>query len=327
MSLSMLKDDFAYGLGLLREILERATFNAESIEKVREQICSDIKSFWDEPSSFVGQLVRNVIYKGHPYSKDVQGCRDSVMSITRDDIVRCYKKCITPDGMRIAVVGDLEGIDVERRIVDALGSWHGVRAEETAFPPLGNIRPRTIDYPINRDQVVLCIAGLSVSRTDDDFDKLYLFDQIFGSGVLGSMASRLFQLREQSGIFYTVHGGVTVQSNEQPGMVYIKTIVSLDRLEEAQKLLHNTIDTVADSIEDYELQEAKRAVLNALIDNFETNLDTAKSLIFIDKYHFSDDYFDVRAAMLEPITVGEVQQAVRRVLRNDRLITVRVGRV
>jgi predicted Zn-dependent peptidase len=37
-------------------------------EKIREQVLADIKSFWDEPSSFAGQLVRNIIYKGHPYS-------------------------------------------------------------------------------------------------------------------------------------------------------------------------------------------------------------------------------------------------------------------
>ena len=326
-SLSMLKTDFHYGLGLLREILEYANFNPESIEKVREQILSDIKSFWDEPSSFVGQLVRNIIYKGHPYSSDALGCKESIMSITRDDIVDCYKKCITPDGMRIAIVGDLEGIDTEQSMKNALGSWRGNRAEETTFPSLETIKAHEIDYPINRDQIVLCIAGLSVSRTDDDFDRLYLFDQIFGSGVLGSMASRLFQLREQSGLFYTIQGGVTVQSNEQPGMVFIKTIVSLDRLKEAQQLLRELIDTVADSIEEYELQEAKRAILNALVGNFETNFGTAKSFIFLDKYNFSDDYFDVRASMIEPITVNDVQQAVKKVLRNDRLITLRIGRV
>jgi zinc protease len=141
------------------------------------------------------------------------------------------------------------------------------------------------------------------------------------------MASRLFQLREQSGLFYTVQGGVTVQSNEQPGMVFIKTIVSLDRLKEAQQLLHDLIDTVADSIEEYELQEAKRAILNALVGNFETNFGIAKSFIFLDKYNFPDDYFDMRASMLEPITVNDVRQAVKKVLRNDRLITLRVGRV
>jgi len=326
-SLSMLKTDFHYGLGLLREILEHATFNPESIEKVREQILSDIKSFWDEPSSFAGQLVRNIVYKGHPYSRDALGSKESIMSITRDDIIACYKRCITPDGMRIVIVGDIEEINVEQYVKNALNSWLGMRAAEIKFSPLETIRAHEIDYPINRDQVVLCLAGISVSRTDDDFDKLYLFDQILGSGVLGSMASRLFQLREQSGLFYTIQGGVAVQANEQPGMVFIKTIVSLDRLEEAQRLLRDMIDTVADSIEEYELQEAKRAILNALVGNFETNFGIAKSLIFLEKYNLSADYFDMRASLIEPITVSEVQQAVKKVLRNDRLITLRIGRV
>ena len=139
-----------------------------------------------------------------------------------------------------------------------------------------------------------CLVASSVARTDKDFDKLYLFDQIFGSGVLGSMASRLFQLREQSGLFYTIQGSVTVQSNEQPDIAMIKTIVSLDRLAEAEKVINETIDTVPDSLEPYELEEAKRAVLNALINNFETNFGTAKSFIFLDRYNFPADYFDKR---------------------------------
>ena len=171
------------------------------------------------------------------------------------------------------------------------------------------------------------MATLSVTRTDADFDKLYLFDQIFGSGVLGSMASRLFQLREQSGLFYTIQGSVTVQANDQPGIAMVKTIVSLDRLKEAEKLIKETIDTVPDSLQPVELEEAKRALLNALINNFETNFGTAKSFVFLDRYNFPADYFDNRGAMLAPITVDQVRDAAKKILRSNRMVTLRIGRV
>lgn len=325
--MSVLKNDIEYGLNLMLEIFTNATFTQEAIEKVRTQIFADIKSFWDEPSSFAGQFIKKLLYKEHPYSKDILGTAESVTAITRLQLLDCYRSFISPDGMRIAIVGDLDGIQIEQIVNKILGDWLGESVQDIQYPALLPVKKEEIDYPINRDQVVLCLAGLSITRTDKDYDALFLFDQIFGSGVLGSMASRLFQLREQSGLFYTIQGSVTVQSNEQPGIAMIKTIVSLDRLKEAQELIRKTIDTVADSIQPYELEEAKRAVLNALISNFETNYGTAKSFIFLDKYNFPADYFDKRGSMLEPITVHQVRDAVKKILRNDSMITLRIGRV
>jgi zinc protease len=326
-AMSMLKDDFEYGLELLHEILINASFELSAIEKVREQLLADVKSFWDEPTSFAGQLIKNVVYKGHPYSKDALGTAETIATITRQDLIDCYKKTISPDDMRMAIVGDIGCYDVEKIVTEKLGNWQGSSIATIQFPALQQIKEHNINYQINRDQVVLCLASSSVSRLDQDFDKLYLFDQIFGSGVLGSMSSRLFQLREQSGLFYTIQGSVTVQSNDQPGMAMVKTIVSLDRLAEAEKVIKNTIDTVPDSIQPIELEEAKRAVLNALISNFETNFGAAKSFIFLERYDFPSDYFDKRGSMLEPITVEQVRDAAKKVLCSDRMVTLRIGRV
>lgn len=326
-AMSMLKDDFEYGLELLYEIVTNASFDPAAIEKVREQLLADIKSFWDEPTSFAGQLIKNVIYKGHPYSKDVLGTAETVATITSQDLVDCYQRTISPDDMRMAIVGDLSCYDVEKIVTQKLGSWQGSSVPAMQFPALQAIKVHEVNYQINRDQVVLCLASSSVSRLDDDFDKLYLFDQIFGSGALGSMASRLFQLREQSGLFYTIQGSVTVQANDQPGMAMVKTIVSLDRLAEAEKVIKHTINTVPDSIQSVELEEAKRAVLNALINNFETNFGAAKSFIFLERYDFPSDYFDKRSSTLEPITVEQVRNAAKKILCSDRMVTLRIGRV
>ncbi len=326
-AMSMLKDDFEYGLDLLLEILTNATFDPSAIEKVRTQIFADIKGFWDDPNSFAGQLIKNIMYDGHPYSKDALGTHESIAAITRQDLMAFYQKYISPDDMRIAIVGDIADYDMATIVTNKLDGWSRVEVPDLEFPQLPLVHAHEVNYPINRDQVVLCMAGLSIARTDENFDKLFLFDQIFGGGVLGSMASRLFELREQSGLFYTIQGSVTVQSSEQPGLAMIKTIVSLDRLKEAEKAIKKTIDTVPDSLQPVELEEAKRAVLSSLINNFETNFGTAKSFIFLDRYNFPTDYFDKRESMLAPITVEQVRDAAKKVLRNDRMVTLRIGRV
>jgi zinc protease len=324
---SMLHDDFEYGLGILADLLINATFPKEEIEKIREQMLAVIKQYWDEPQSFIKQLVAQKIYKEHPYSKQAIGTKESIKSITRKDLIDFYKKYISPTGARMAIVGDLSGHNIRGAIENALGQWAATDIEKIHFPDLSKIIPEVIDYPINRDQVVLAMAQLSLERKSPEYDKYLLFDQIFGGGVLGSMSSRLFDLREHTGLFYTINGSLIAGANEQPGMFQVRTIVSLDRLEEAENAIKETINVVADTLTEEDLLQAKRAVINSLVDNFAANSAIASSFLFLDKYGFKSDYFDKRAAQLDAVTLDDVKNSIKDILNSDQLVTVRVGRV
>lgn len=325
-ALSVLKEDIDFGLSILNEILTNATFDKKEMEKVRAQLRSKLKNFWDEPRYFAGQLVKEKIYKDHPYSKISMGTLEAIDSITQDDLKEYYKKYASPSGARLAIVGDLHGNDIEKLVEKRLGSWHGPEVQDVSFPELKEVAAEIIDYPINRDQVVLRFAGLGVSRLDPDFDKLLLFDQIFGGGALGGMHSRLFKLREQSGLFYTIGGSLIAGADEQPGMMLVQTIVSLDRLPEAEKAIKQTIEKSADSISDEEFQEAKLAVINSQVDNFASNYNIASAFLFVDRYKFPADFFDTRAQKFAQISAKEAADAAKKLL-NRNMLTLRVGRV
>ncbi len=325
-SLSMLTEDLAYGLSILHEILTSTLFEEKEIEKVRAQLIAQLKNFWDDPRYFSSQLVREQIYKDHPYSKNSYGTIEAINKITRRDLIDCYKKYISPHGARIAIVGDLDEYTMKDVVEKALGSWKGSKVEDIDFPELKNTPSNKIDYYINRDQVVLRFAGPSICRKDPDYDKLLLFDQIFGGGVLGSMHSRLFKLREQSGLFYTIGGSLIAGADEQPGMMLVQTIVSLDRLAEAEKEIKKTIKCAADAIEPDEFHEAQRAIINAQVDNFSSNHNIAQVFLFLDRYKFPATFFDQRVISLNNITIDDMATTARNMLKN-KLLTLRVGRV
>lgn len=325
-AMSMLAQDLPFGLEILSEILTNALFDAREIEKVRAQLIAKLRNFWDEPRYFAGQLVREQLYKGHPYSKNSLGTIESIESISRADLIDYYKKYVSPHGARLAIVGDIKGYDLEKLVQHSLGKWTGPKIVAPEFPQLNNPSVEHINYPINRDQIVLRFAGLSVDRKHQDFDKLLLYDQIFSGGALGSMASRLFELREQSGLFYTIGGSMISGADEQPGMILVQTIVSLDRLREAEKAILKTMQEAPDSIREHEFTEAQHAIVNTQIDNFASNYNIANVFLFLDRYNLPVDFFDNRAATLNKITIQEVKEAAKRIMKN-KLITLRAGRV
>lgn len=322
-ALSMLRDDFAKGLELLNEILTSCIFDKKEIEKVRAQLHTAIKNFWDQPKQFVNQIIDEAIYKNHPYAKNDLGSHESIKHISRKDLIDWYKKTITPVGATIAIVGDLNGYDVPIMLENAFSSWQGKAIEPVDFPTIDPVEKEEIDYFINRDQVVLAFAGTSIERKNPDFDKLILFDQIFSGGL----HSRLFQLREQSGLFYSISGSMVAHTDEQPGMVMVKTIVSLDRLAEAERVIGDTIKNVVNTLAPEEIDQARRMIVNSLVNLFESNLAIAKAFLWLEKYKFPADFFDKREAMLAPITLDEVKTSVNKYLDLDKMIMVKVGRV
>ncbi len=325
--MNLLASDLQKGLELLEEIVARPRFDDEEIEKVREQLLSSIKFFWDNPRSFAKQLVEEHVYKGHPFAKNTLGTEESISKITKNDLIAFHKKYFSPDGARLAIVGDIGSYDLKPLLEKTIGQFKGPKVESIAFPALEPIKSCEKIHPINRDQVVLCFAGLSVDRKNPDYDKLLLFDQTFGGGVLGSLHSKLYQLREQSGLFYNISGSLVSGATEQPGMVKVTTIVSLDRLAEAEKAIKKVIDEAVDQVTDREFLEAKRAIINAVVDNFASNANMANVFLSMDRYGFPADYYDTRAEKLSAITIDQMKEAAKKVLRNEAMFTLKVGRL
>ncbi len=326
-NMNMLSQDLEKGLGLLTEILTESNFPKDAINKVRSQLYASIKNYWDTPSEFAAQLAQEIVYKNHPYAKLAMGSAATLAKIDQPHLIECYKQSITPQGTIMAVVGDLTGYDMQAVLARTIGNWQGPTVKDLVFPPLSPVKKQELNFPINRDQVVLTYAGLSVSRLDPDYDKLNLFNQIFTGGVLGSMSSRLFELREQSGLFYTIGGSLLASSDLQPGMIFIKTIVSLDRLAEAEKAIENSIDTACNVIEDEEFEQAYNALANSLVNNFEANRSIAATFLFLERYNFPMNYFDTRAQQLAKITKKEVQEATKKFLDSNKLVKIRIGRI
>jgi zinc protease len=326
-TMSMVKSEFGKALELLNEMLVNATFEATALEKVRAQILADITEFWDSPGQFVGQLARDAVYGKHPYHKSYFGSRELIKTMTREDIVRAYQTYLSPIGSKVAIVGDVQGLNLEKMLQQALGDWQGNPVADLTYPPLKPLDAYTIDHQINRDQTVLAYAGLSIDRFNKDFDKILLFDQILTGGSLGTLASRLFQIREQTGLFYTIGGSLLAGTYLQPGMMFFKTIVSPEQLAYAEQLLEAVLAKGASDVSDEEFTMAQAAISHALIDNFATNKSIAASFLFLDTFNFPPDFFDNRAAQLMAIKREEMQEAVARLLKVQNLVKIRIGRL
>ncbi len=325
--LECLKGDVPLAVSLLKELICYSTMPEASLEKVRTRLIATLDSFWDEPTKLAGYFAKKAVYAQHPYSKLVLGSKESLQKITQHDLISGYKQWFTPVGAHLAIVGDIEGYDIPALVKEHLSDWQGAKIQDPTFPTILTPGQEHINHVMNRDQTVLAYTSPSIARTDKRYDALLLFDQIFTGGAVGSMSSRLFALREQSGLFYTIGGSLIHNVSKQPGMLFIRTIVSNDRLKEAEQAIMNTIAEAHTKLDDHELVEARDAIVQNMISNFESNAAIAHAFLFKKRYNLPDDYFDRRSEQLAAINVQQVKEAVQEVVRADDLISIKVGRV
>ena len=326
-SLSMLSRDIQAGLSIIADMLFKPLMDAASLEKVKARMRADIDDYWDSPQDFIGQLVKQAVYNHHPYHKSMFGTRETVNSITLKDVMQAYHAYVTSAGARLVMVGDLTDVNVVELAEHYFGDWKGAPVTPITFAGLKPIEHHQVNYPINRDQTVIAFATLGVRRIDKDYDALLLFDQVFTGGVLGSMGSRLFELRERSGLFYTIGGSLVSNSDQQPGIIYIKTIVSPENVDHAIQKITELIDHAVDTLNETELTDARNAIINAMVDNFATLKRTAATFLFMDTFNITNQFFIDRYQELARLDIPTIQSVVRRHLKSSSMVLIKVGRI
>jgi len=326
-AMNCLSSDLLFALEMVSHILTDSIFSPDAIVQVHNKIEVDLSEYWDQPYQFISDLIRKKIYNKHQYSNNILGTKESIKNILREDILGCYQKYMTPYGARLAIVGDFDENKLQDIIEKTLGTWHGPEVADLIYPALTPVIYEDINYKINRDQVVLAFAGLSVKRKDPDYDKLLLFDQKFGSGVLGSMDTMLFEIREATGLFYTINGSVIAGVDKQPGLALVKTIVSLDRLAEAEHAIKCVIESAAEKITEEDLMQSRRAIANTMVDYFTSYRQMAMTFLLMRRFDLPVDYFDHRVQQLATIDLKSVKNAAKQVLDTHKMITIKVGRV
>lgn len=323
MSMGTLSTELEFGLTMLTNIITAPTFDEAHIEKVRDQMMTTIREFWDSPIAINNYLFKQELYKDHPWAKNTLGTLDSIAAITKKDLIDCHKKFMTPINACVTLVGDLSCYDVKKLLEKTLGAWKGEKLPPIIYPPVKPVTTHDINYTINRDQVALSIGTVSVDCKHPDYYPLVLADIILS----GSMSSKLFALREKTGLFYTIQGTFTMGADHQPGYLQIKTIVSPNNLALTKNLIKKTLNEFANSITDAELEEAKNQLLSNTVYKYATNNALASTFLYLARLNLPWDFYVQQVEKIKNIQLKDVQQAVRQLLTNKEFITIEVGRV
>ena len=320
---SMLSDNFGKTISLINEIILTPRWDSTEFSIALNRAKNSIIQAEAQPRSLASLLFYKIIYgKENILGYNIRGTRESVASITIDDLKSYYENYFSPSVTRILIAGNisreqalsaLEPLSVEWKKKDVtLKSW-----PMPAIPEKSVIY--FIDVPNSRQSVVY--AGYpALTRDNPDFMKADFVNYRLG-GAYTSILNQI--LREEKGWTYGASSRFMEMKNLAP--FYAATSVISDATFETVKIIRDEMEKYRKGVPESEVQFTKSCMINADALNFETNSSLTGMLFTMTKYGFPDDYVKKEEAVIRNMSAEEHKATAEKYIRPDQMYVVVVG--
>jgi len=321
-ALSVQKKDLALGLDLLSEVVLSPTFPAAEVTRKVAEIQAAIQRSEEDPGTVAIRALSRLVYPGHPYGRPVEGTRESVARLTRDDVVKFYERHARPDATVIAVVGAVTVDEARREITGRLGSWARPSDPPPSItPPTTAMTPREESIKRELTQSTLMFGRRAVRQTDPDYFPLSVASYVLGGGS----ASRLYtKVREESGLAYAVYSwvsparyGAAFAVSAQTRTAEVPKVVTMIR----EELARMTREPVSER----ELSLAKQFLIGSFPFRLDTSAKVADFIAAVEDQGLGLDYPDRYKERIGRVTAKDIQDVAAKYFGPASFSLVTIG--
>ncbi len=97
---------------LLLDMLFNPSFVPQKIKKEKRIVSLELGGQKDSLGEHLTEIIMGQMFKGHPYSRNIIGTRESIRSFNQDNLFEYHKKTYHPKNIILAVAGDFDSDEV-----------------------------------------------------------------------------------------------------------------------------------------------------------------------------------------------------------------------
>lgn len=309
-------------VALLHEALADPRFDADAVERVRQQALSNIRSDLQDPDALAAQLFDRLAYDGHPYGSDPSGTVESVSGLTRDDLVAAQGRVLAKDRLYVSAVGDITAEELGPlldMLFEGLPEEGAPMPEEAPFLLGPGITVEEFDTP----QSVVRFGQPGIDRDDPDFFPAFVVNQVFGDPGFGSRLTD--EVRVKRGLTYGI--GTYLVSKDWSDVIIGQVATQNPRVAETIEVIRDEWRKLAeDGVTAAELEAAKTYLTGAYPLRFDGNAPIARILVGMQMEGLPMDYVNTRNDMVRAVTLEDANRVAAELYDPDALHFVVVGR-
>ncbi|HHU50331.1 MAG TPA: insulinase family protein [Firmicutes bacterium] len=317
--IKILDRHFRLGLELLADLVTNPLFTVEDLEKEKNVVLEEIKSYGDSPDELVFDLFTQTILDGHPLGHSILGTPETIDGIKQDTLISFKERFYTPGNSCLAVAGNIELPELLEAAESFWGLFSGVTQDVEDELPVK--RGRTSFKRKDTEQVHLCLGVPGFHRRHQERYVLMVLDSILG----GSTSSRLFQeLREERGMVYTT--GSQYSSFKDTGLFSIYAGTSPKHFPDVVTVIRQELKVLKEEpISAEEIRRAKEQIKGTLWLSLENTTNRmsrlAKSELFYQEMITPEEVI----RRIDQVTAEDICRVANMLFQEDLLSLTAVG--
>ena len=264
-------DDLPLALDFVSDIFFNSIFPAKEIVKEKGAVVEEINIYNDNPRSKADILWRQVLYGDQPSGWNVAGSKETVLSLTRQDMLSYMKRQYTASRTVVCVAGNIDAEHTQKRVASLFN-----KSSRATFKDR-----KPVYESQKKPKVLLEWRGIDQARIALGVRAYNLFHPArFTQGLLatilgGMMSSRLFiEVRDKLGLAYDV--GMTSEEDPDSGFLLTRAGVTPSNAEKAIRIILREYKRIAQlPVPFKELQKAKEHIKGQMALNLEPSEEKA----------------------------------------------------
>lgn len=306
---------------LMREALVNPRFDQDAVDRVREQVLSNLRANEKDPGSLASERFNALAFGDHPYATTGDGTIETVSKLTRDDVVAAHKAALARDRVFVAASGDITAEELGKLLDRLLGDLPATGAPQPGTAPwLLPPGVTVVDFPSPQSTVFFGEVG--IPRDDPDFFSAFILNEVIGGGRF--TARLMTEVREKRGLTYGI--GTYLVNMEHADMLLGQFSASNDKVAEAIKVVQAEWGRlVSEGVTPEELAATKTYLTGSYPLRFDGNGPIASVLVGMQMDAMPIDYVTTRNAKIEAVTMADIKRVAARLFKPEALHFVVVG--
>ncbi|MFK7759395.1 MAG: M16 family metallopeptidase [Phycisphaerales bacterium] len=321
-TINCLTSNLEEAFGLYLDMLKNPRFDEERFTIRKNQI---LESFESRNDAGVQIAIRELgfLMWGEDHFEGRQPTKQSVESITVDDMRALHAKIFHPGNLMIAVTGDVNEGEIIAFLEEKLSGWATGDLAPEIPQPTQSYEPGVYYYEKDQPQVQVLIAHRGIERDNENAIDVEVMNQILGGSGFTSRITNT--VRTQEGLAYTA-GSSFANRVEYPGMFlsYFFTKTSTTAL--ATRLVMEEIDKI--QTEEATTEEIE-IIQNSLIETFPRNFESKSAMMNLfmndERTGRPADYWNNYRDRVRSVNASDVQQAALNYLNPEEAVIMVVG--
>ncbi len=306
----------------LLNLLKNADFPEDSIARIKQNADIGQQQQQESPAAVANIRFWRELYGQHPYAEPSTGTQPTIAHITRTQLQAFKQQFLVAKNLNLAMTGQLtlaQAKQLAERITQSLPLGQHAKALPAA-PVLTQARRVNVNYPSTQTHVLMGQTG--ITRAEPDLPALTVGNDILGGGDFN--AQLMQELRLKRGLTYGVYSNFTAMRSAGPFVISYST-----RNSETQNSIAVTNQTLqqfmTSPLDTRRVDEAKAGILNSYPASLASNQSINGYLGMMGFYGLSAQYLNEYPQQVARVSANDIQQAFKRHVDPNRLLTVVVG--